>query len=66
MDLNEHGDKLEDAGIGWTFASKQEESIAESTDQDNAKETSELTSKEADARIGTEVSPFHIITPEGP
>ena len=66
MDAKQHEDKLEDTGIGSTFASKQDEYIADIVDQDNHKETSELTPKEAAAWIRTEVSPFDIISPEEP
>ena len=52
---SEHKDKLKDTGIGSTFASKQDECIADITDQDNAKETSESTPKEDAAFIRTEV-----------
>ena len=65
-DAKQHEDKLEDTGIGSTFASKQDEYIADIADQDNRKETSELTPKEAAASIRTEVSPFDIISPEEP
>ena len=66
MDAKQHEDKLKDTGIGSTFASKQDEYIADIADQDNRKETSELTPKEAAASIRTEVSPFDIISPEEP
>ena len=51
MDAKQHEDKLEDTGIGSTFASKQDEYIADIADQDNRKETSELTLKEAAASM---------------
>jgi len=66
MESKEHEDKFEDTGIGSTFALKQEECVADITDQDKAKGTSESTPKEAAAWIGTEVSPFAIISPEEP
>ena len=51
LESKEREEKLEDTEIGSTFASKQDECIADITDQDNAKETSESTPKEAAASI---------------
>lgn len=66
MESKEYKEKLKDTGIGSTFASQQDKCIADITDQDNSKETSESTLKKAAVAIGTEVSPCAIILPEEP